>query len=346
METSAAPASVFTPILTHALAESRLPSEVGNELGWAYQPHFAALTTLQEEMHGVVALSPTDARKFRLALKAIRVASDKTRESLKADILVKGRIIDRINTVLVEHLVPVEKTMREIEEAEAKREVARLEAVKAERTAKLKPYTDPSLYNLGAIAEGDFERLLADVVAAHEARQVAAAKAEAERIAREQAAAAERARRDAEREAEIVRLREENRQRAIQAEAERVERLQQEAVQAAERKRLADIALAEKREADAIAAKAQEQARADRVAREAAEDALEQQRKALADKAERERLAARKAARAPEKTRLEAYATAIRALPIPTITDPVLSAKIAEQQSKFAAWIELEAGKL
>ena len=63
--------------------------------------------------------------------------------------------------------------------------------------------------------------------------------------------------------------------------------------------------------------------------------------KALAD--------AKKAAKAPDKTKLKAFAKTIRALQIPNMATPesqALATKIYHQAEKFAVWIEAEAEKL
>ena len=70
---------------------------------------------------------------------------------------------------------------------------------------------------------------------------------------------------------------------------------------------------------------------------------------AAAQKLADEAAAAKRAAKAPDKSKLLAFAASIRSLPVPKLSGDAgaaLTKKITEQVTKFAAWIDSEAGKL
>lgn len=111
----------------------------------------------------------------------------------------------------------------------------------------------------------------------------------------------------------------------------------------AEADRLGKIRLdAEKKVADENAEKARKD-------KEKAERDLKAIQDANAEKKRTEAAAAKRAARAPDKTKLKAVAALVRNLALPTASTEegiALVAKIKSQAEKFAVWIEAEAEKL
>jgi hypothetical protein len=240
------------------------------------------------------------ARETRLALKEIRVSADKKHKELKADILMRGKAIDGARNIVEALIKPIESHLLEQEQFAERKEQARKDALKAERVAALSPYADPQFYALADMPEEAFAGLLGSSRIAHENKLAAAAKAEADRIAREQAEAAERERVRI----ENIRLKEEAAKREAELKAER-ERVELERLAAAEVAR---------KEREALEAKAREQAA--QAAREAAEaaakakaerEAVEAKARAEAEQAKREREAIEAKARA-EREAAEAAA--------------------------------------
>lgn len=324
------------------------------------------------------------ARAIRLTLKEIRVSAEKTRKSLKEDALRMGKAIDGVNNLLLAAIVPLEKHLEEQErygERLAEAERLRLHAERAEAIA---PYVTPDqpLPVLTDLTQEQWDKYLADLVLLAEARVEAARKAEAERIAREQAEAAERERLRIENE----RLRAEAAQREAKAKAEReaAEKAQREAAAkakaerdaleaaakkereeaerklaaeraaAAERQRIADEAAAKERaaiqaKADAERKEAQAAMDAANAAREKMEREAREKNAAEAARIKAELLAKQKANRAPDKQKALAFAATVRTLKAPTATTEEGKAVMAEITAKiegFAKWITVQAESL
>lgn len=116
-----------------------------------------------------------------------------------------------------------------------------------------------------------------------------------------------------------------------------------------ERLRLQALAEVERQKTEAARAAAESEAHKQRVAREQAEQQLREAAEKEAARVAAETEAARQAAAAPDKTKLIAYAAAVRALGIPALVTPEaqsLGNLIASQREKFASWISDKAGAL
>lgn len=299
--------------LKQAVAETGLTTEGALSLRNAFAPHFQEFHDLAAEASTITEDKPKAARALRLKLKAVRVASEKTRKALKEDSLRRGKAIDGINHLMTYQLVPVEKAMEDIEKAEERREAARKEALREERCAELEPFADPAFYDLGSMPEDQWLQLLAGAKAAHEAKVEAERKAEEERLAAEQAAAEALAKRQAEEAAERERLRTENEK----AQAERDAAAKVAAEERAKREKL-EAEVREREEAEA--------AQKEEAARKAAESAA-----------------------APDREKVSAYIAALRAIPaLPATTEKgkALAAKLESQMAKFCAWLESERAKI
>lgn len=285
------------------------------------------------------------ARETRLALREIRINAEKTRKRLKEDSLRKGKAIDGIFNMLAFAVEPLEKHLLEQEQFIARIEEARKAKLKADREAALAPFgVDVTLYQLGDMADDVFEQLLETNRLAYAARQEAARKAEAERIAREAREAEERAKREAAEAAERERIRIENeRLRAEKEAAEAAARAEREKADA-ERREIERKAAAERAAAEAKAA-------AERQAREKAEAELRARQEAEARAKAEQEAAARAAAAAPDRDKLLALAGGIRGLIVPCLTSEAaksanIEPTIRDQVAKFAAWVEAQAAKL
>lgn len=342
-----------------------------NSLELAFAGFFEQAAKWKEQAAAIT--DPKLARTARLELKNLRVAAEKKRKELKEDSLRMGRAIDGANNVFLALVVPIEKSLEDIEKAEERRIAEELRQRTEARTAELRPFIDPALPfpAVGAMTEEQFQATLADAKLLHEMKLEAARKAEAERIEREAAEARERLRiaeenkrlkeeaearerqMQAEREAAAAKQREieeaarkeRERLEAERAAAEakaRKEREEAEAKARAEREKLEAVAAEERRKAEAAA-------RAEREAREKAEAEAKALRDAQAKREAEEAAAKARAAKAPDREKLIAFAATVRALKPEALASPEaerIAAEIEQQVAKFADWIEKKAAIL
>lgn len=329
--------------------ESSLAPETAQSLTAAFAPFFAKAEALRTRAMAITVTSIgqvkeiKDARTTRLALKDIRVAAEKTRKSLKEDSLRKGKAIDGVYNILEYAIRPLEEHLEAQEKFAERLEQERKNALAADRSRQLQVYgVDPSLYDLGAMAEATFVQLLETNRLAHESRQEAQRKAEAERIVREQAEAAERERMRAENE----RLKKEADAREAVLRAERV-KAEAEAKAAADQARKEREALEAKAKAEREVAEAA--AKVEREAREKAEAELRARAEAEARaKAEQEE-AARKAAAAPDKQKLADFAKMLHTMPMPGLTTSAamrVGVDLGLRLNNLAKWLDEQVSKM
>lgn len=337
-------------------ADSGLELAAKNSLEIAFSGFFTEAAKWKE--HAATITDSKLARVGRLELKNLRVAAEKKRKELKEDSLRMGKAIDGANNILLALIVPIEKGLEDIEKQEERRLAAELEKMISERLDALSPYIDASAPqpNVGTLSAEQFDAMLADAKLLFETKAAAATKAEEERIAREKAEAEERARIAAENirlKAEADKREEELKAERAAAEKARLEaeekaKAEREAIEEDARKeklRLQSLAEVERQKAQAAADAAAKQQAAERAAREKAEAEVKALRDADA-KLEADAAAARaKAAKAPDKEKLAAFADAIRAVPFPNLSALDGSDILAKQES-FAKWIEVQADKL
>ena len=280
------------------------------------------------------------ARETRLALVKVRTGAEKLHKEMKAGILTQGRAIDGAKNIVIAATEPTEKELKAIEDRAELRTEEERRKLHEERYAELNKYT--AAYNnlsLGRLSDGDYAGLLDDAKLAHEARIARENKAEEERIAAEKAAEEERKRIEAER---IEKARKEAEERAeleakLKAEKEERERIEAEAkaerekAEAEQKRKDAEAAKAladAKAKADAERAELEAQIKAEREKADAAERAAKAEADRLAkiesdrladEKAKAEAIAAEaaKAALAPDKEKIAAYAKALKAIEMP-----------------------------
>lgn len=376
MTTTDTPTAEITIVVPE---KDQLPPSLLSNIETGFKESFAQAEKWRTQALAIQITSPDQkaemkmARAIRLDLKAIRVNADKTRKNLKADALLMGRAIDGVYSLLEAAIVPIERHLEEQEKFAERMAEAEQQATLARRTAELAPYLAEGqiVPPLDVMSADQFASYLVDAKMLHAAKIEAARKAEADRIAREQAEAAERERQRI----ELERLRKEavEREAAAKAEREAAEKAQREAAAkakaereeiqrqhaadvaaAAERQRIADEAAAKERAA--IQAKADAERKAAQAATDAANAAREKLEREVAAKnaAEAARLKKElaekaKANRAPDKQKALAFAATVRALQTPEATTAEGKAVIAEITAKiegFARWIEKSAESL
>lgn len=306
------------------------------------------------------------AREARLELRQARCALENRRKELVENLKTRTSKIDGVARMVRMKIEALEEELRASEEF-ADRYAAKAKAeLKAKREAEINPFRDvPSLGDISDLSEADYQTALADAKLLRQTKLDAAAKAEADRLAKEAAdraererIAAENARLKAEAEETTKRLEAERKAREAQAAEERAKREAEqkrvESERAAERKkleaerdRIEATAKAERLEA----AKLVEKLRAEREA-EARKAAVEQSRlraefQARIDadqariKAEQEagETIARRAAAAPDKAKLMAYISEINDVPIPILTSLVDVATVEAERVTFVRQI-------
>lgn len=205
------------------------------------------------------------AKRLRLDIAKVRIATDKTRKEQKKEYLLAGRAIDGVANILKWATSEKEEKLSSIENHYELMEQERLEKLQTEREALIYDYIEEDqIKDFSTMEEDVWEAYISAKKQAHFDRIEAEEKAEKERIKREEEETAERARI----EAENAKLRKEAEEREKVFAKERADR---EKTQRAEQaKRDAEI-------------------KAERDARATAEAELKDRReKELKDQAERE----------------------------------------------------------
>ena len=254
-----------------------------------------------------------DARTARLALKGIRVDTEKRRKEMKEESLRKGKTIDGMANVIFYLIEPIEKYLQEQEDF-----AARLEAKERDETRQLReieslPYLVffPQTLDLGEITDEVFASLLNGAKLQKQA-------ADAERK-RQEDEAAEKLRIELEaREAqrlENIALREKA------AEQEEIMREEREAVE--NERREAQAVLDAEREA---VQKAQREIQDVLDAQLAKAKAIEAAQRREKEEAER---IAHEAAQAPDLEKMRAYAAKIRAIEMPALSSIDLACRFS-----------------
>lgn len=238
-------------------------------------------------------------RGLRLALVKVRTGVDKLRKQLKDESLKKSRAIDGIANVLKFMVEPIETRLLEQEQFAERRQQERKDALRKDRESQLAPYgVDTSVYVLEAMAEDDFEQLLMNTIARHDAKIAAEKKAEEERLRKieEERQEQERIRAENERlkleNERIAREKQEEYDRA-QKEKEAIEAKARAEREAAERK--AEAARAQLRREQDKAKKEKAEAEAAKAALEAERQRAEAEKRAIEQKVAQERAEAQKA---------------------------------------------------
>jgi len=276
----------------------RIPREITSpetvaELTAAAMPHFEAASPLCVQARQIVVTDAADtagmkaARDARLAIKAVRVNADKARVALKDESLRKGKAIDAVFNGLRDALADHEAYLQEQEEFAQRAESKRLSEIKVVRDQRLAAMgVDPAHYNTQAMTDEGFAAAVAGILAQQQAAKAAAEQAEADRLARIKA--------DAE---------------AREAQRAENERLKAEAVQ-----REKETAI-EREKQRILREAADAKAELERRAREKAEAELSERQAAEKKRKLAEAKAARKAANAPDREKLLAWASAIEDCP-------------------------------
>ena len=226
--------SITITDLTKVTSENKLNGSSASELQAAFMPYFEKASEWRDKASGikVTSLAQTDemrrAREARLALRDIRINTEKTRKELKEDSLRTGKAIDGMANVIKFLIEPIEEYLEKQEKYGEMLRIHQQNEYRDMRTHEAGKYIHdfPQTVDLGVISDEEFAKYLHFAKAQFDAREAAAKQLERERIDREEREAAERAAMQAENE----RLRKEaaEREAAINAERAERERLQRE----------------------------------------------------------------------------------------------------------------------
>jgi hypothetical protein len=316
--------------ITKIIEESGVELEKAKRIWVQFEDYFDGVTKCSEEVEGLEITDVSQkeemnlARATRIKLKNIRIAAEKTKKALKADIIKEGKFIDTTFNLIANTTKPIEDDLLEKEQFAKRKEAERIEKITFEREIQLEKYvTSSSGYPLAKMTEEEFQELLGSSRVAYDQRIEAERKAEEERQAKEKAEAEERARI----EAENARLRAEaeERERLIaeqwakldverraRDEADRRERDARELADRAEREKYA----AEIRKAQDAEANSKRELRENQEAQELVRieesERVEAERKA--EEVERQRLSA-----ASDKDRLSHYLEQVMAIEMPNV---------------------------
>ena len=304
------PTEQKTPELSVVVLESGLNETEGRTLlqqfenffseadKWIAQAKTLSVTTV-EDKEGMRL-----AKELRIELKNIRVSVEKRRKELKERIVREGKAIDGMANIIKAQIEPIEEYLESQEKFAEILEQKEREAKYQSRLSELSKYVpDANVYNLNALSDEDFTKLIERSRKHFEIEQAELKKAEEERIAKEKAEQEERER--VQKENEELKKKQEEHEAILKAEREKAENERKE-LEAQKEKELAlerAKAAEEKRIADEARLKAE---------RELAE------KKAAEEKAEKERLEAlRQKELAPDKEKLFSFSEDIRNVAIP-----------------------------
>ena len=321
--------------LTKVAAENNLPANNADVLQAAFMPFFEQASEWRDKAFAIKVTNIGQtaemgrARQARLALKDIRVQTEKTRIQMKEDSLRTGKAIDGMANVIKFLIAPIEQHLQDQEDygkrmqEKAQAEQRDLRTCEAGDLIRYFPHG----VDLGAIADEEYAKHLHLAKVQDKAVRDETDRVERERIEREQKEAAER-----------EAMRAENEQ--LRAEAEKIE---------AEREIERTAALIAKQQAGAaIAAERAEVERLERAERERI--AAENRAKMEADNAERERLrkeqaekeaAERAAMEAPDKEKLHRLAVEIQYITLPEIESKEMKKVLDEANHLLISAIEI-----
>jgi len=343
----------------------------------AFRPIFDKVRLAIDDARGV-AESVKDAtcvkeirksRACRLAIRAVRLESESTRKKQKEHALLYGRAVDGFHNILLADLSPVETALQEAEDIAERAEAARKTALKLAREAELNPILEtPFMGDLSDLSEHAYAKTMADAKLLRQAKIDAAAKAEAERLSREEQARKDREENDrlkaeaekqaaaakAEREAAEKKLAEERAaaEAAAKAAAEKA-RKEREAIEAKARAKREAAEAAARKEQKRLEAIAEEERKKVAAAEAQAKSLRDAEAKRIADAAaaaaEEKRLAeaaAKKAAAAPDKAKLNVFAGTLQDMARLKLADEALSDAVWAKVNELAEWIQEQAERL
>jgi DNA repair exonuclease SbcCD ATPase subunit len=296
---------------TKALLEDRFSGFLAQTQEWSEKAKLLVVTS-DDQTEDIA-----KAKTARLALKAIRVEAERTRKTLKEDSLRYGQAVQAVYNLIESQIKPIEEHLQLQEDFTKLKAARERQQLKEEREAEIAPYREfvPNIV-IEDMTEENFGKLFWACKVQFEQAEKAKAEAEQKRIEAEKAAELER-----------LRIKEENERLRVELAKKEQER------KAAEEKT--------KKELEEVNRKAEEarQAHLEQVRAQRAElEAIEAKRRA--EEAEMQRLESLRIAQekasqaAPDKEKLLAFADKIFYMPVPKAEDfSTVEAKVLLSQT-------------
>jgi colicin import membrane protein len=309
-----------------------------------YAPFFERIAEKESQVKNLEkgnALHVDMAKRIRIDLGRICSEIELQKKKDKEAVLIRGRFVDGLFNAANGYGRLTQETAKEVEDHFERMEAERIAKLKSMRIEILAPHVDnPEMFQVELMSEEAFQNLVEGQKLAKIARVEAERKAEQERIEREAAEEAERER--VRLENERLKAEAEAREIEIQKERAKVEAERQAAEKArleAERKAHAEREAAVKEKAR-IQAEAEAKLKAEIQAREKAEAEIQAAKFAEQKRLEAEKLAAKKAAAAPDKDKLIAWVNSLSApeFKIKDAEAKLISDELISKFNGFKSW--------
>ena len=175
--------------------------ETAVSLQTAFTPYFQKAKEIEKKAKALVVTSEDqlelmeEARQMRLALKAVRVDTEKIRKDMKGESLRKGKAIDGVANVIKFLVVPIEEHLQKQEDFVKTIEAEKVRKIHEDRVSKIESLeADPAMYNLTAMNNEAFAALVVTLERQKQERIDIANKEEEDRIIKEKADAIEQER--------------------------------------------------------------------------------------------------------------------------------------------------------
>ena len=309
--------TITTEIVKIKASDYGLEESKAREIEALFTPMLVKMSELEDEYNDILKekINPETCQKakdLRLCYVKTRTGTAEIHKNLKAFYLNGGRFVDAWKNTQLFAASEKEKTLKAIEDHFENVERDRLERLRVERLALIKPYTEIEPLALGHMEQAVFDNLLQGFKVAYETQKAAEKKAEDDRIARAKADAEERENQRL----ENIRLKEKAEERERLAEIEHKKQaaiLARQKSEAAKKQReLQAKADAEREERERLEAEIEARKQADEKAKRDAEAKIQAEKKAAA-------AAEKKAKLAPDKNKLLSFMQAINDLPRPDV---------------------------
>lgn len=147
------------------MENSSLPETEGQKMLDVFNPFMKKMAEIENKINAINQDDPQPedvqlARITRLALKKNRIASGNKKKEMKKDILIKGKLLDNFNNIIINTSKPLEEKCEAIENYAKNIEKARVEKLIEDRTAKLKEFdVDTEFLLVGDMNEDQFSKL-------------------------------------------------------------------------------------------------------------------------------------------------------------------------------------------
>ena len=172
--------------------------ETAVSLQTAFTPYFQKAKEIEKKAKALVVTSEDQlelmeqARQMRLALKAVRVDTEKIRKDMKGESLRKGKAIDGVANVIKFLVVPIEEHLQKQEDFAEMKKQEQARKILEDKISKIESLgADPLMYNLQTMDSNTYDSLIIGLGRQKQERIAVAKKEEEDRIAKEKSDALE-----------------------------------------------------------------------------------------------------------------------------------------------------------